>query len=213
MKHFLIVLLTLSLHYAYSQEITKRHHSFPLSQQSKIVIELEGDIILTGWDSSKVNVEIESVISGVHFALGGGKNSMKEYDIAIEDSSGTVFIRRNPLKSSFTMGVSTLRAERKHFLSLPKSAHIVVNSKNANIVVKENFNIVDIENKEGTSTLELNDEGIGFMKCSSAKGNVVVNKKLMNGKHEMSGGGRQIYLVTSQSGEIDISIAKTESRK
>jgi hypothetical protein len=202
---FIILILLFCLTAAAYERITK-DHSIPLQKDAAVDIELEGEIILNSWDFSRMDLKVETVITGKVWGIEGNRSGRRKYDVIIQKNGPGVVITGKPKPFTFTIGISTLEVKNRHFITVPADAKISIRSKKGNIVANGSFRMLDLESKKGKCKVKLAKEKIKFLDCSSTEGEIVVNGTKKDTNFKMSGSGSDSCIVATREGKINVSL-------
>lgn len=203
---FFIILIVLCCLTAAAYECISKDHSIPLQKEAAVDIELEGEIILNSWDFSRMDLKVETVITGKVWGIEGNRSGRRKYDVIIQKNGPGVVITGKPKPFTFTIGISTLEVTHRHFITVPKDAKISIRSRRGNIVANGSYRMLDLESKKGKCKIKLAKEQIRFLNCSSTEGEIAVNGIKKDTHFKMSGSGSDICTVTTKEGKIDVSI-------
>jgi hypothetical protein len=203
---FFIILILLCCLTAEAYECITKDHSIPLQKDSAVDIELEGEIILNSWDFPRMDVKVETVITGKVWGIEGNRSGRRKYDVIIQKNGPGVVITGKPIPFTFTIGISTLDVKYRHFITVPRDTKISISTSKGNIVANGSFMMLDLESKKGKCKIKLAKEQIKFLNCSSPEGEIVVNGTRKDNHFKMSGSGSDICNVTTKQGKIDISL-------
>jgi len=203
---FFIIVILLCCLTAAAYECFTKDHSIPVQKDAAVDIELEGEIILNSWDFSRMDLKVETVITGKVWGIEGNRSSRRKYDVIIQKNGPGVVITGLPKPFTFTIGISTLEVKHRHFITVPGDAKISIRSTEGNIVAQGSFRMLDLESKKGKCKVKLSKEQIKFLDCSSPQGEIVVNGTRKDPHFKMSGSGSDICTVTTKEGKIDISL-------
>ncbi|GEM_PF-2167641 len=188
-----------------SQQINTKTYSTAVDKATTVLIELEGDIIINSWDLPKIDVKVESVVTG---RVWGYSNIKKrgDYNVCIENSGGMVIVRPVPRKRIYTIGISTIRESNTHYIYLPSSAKVVVHSQRGRISVNGIFDSMDIENCSGSVELKIIKSRVRFVGCSAVSGKVLINGSNEGKRFKLIGTGNSVYTINSDTGDIVIDL-------
>ena len=201
---FIPFILILLFKQVTAQEIITQNHPISMKEDMNVKIELEGEIFIENRDLPRAEIQIETIITGKVRGYDGNEKTRKNYDVIIEESGDTITITEKPSKSSFMIGISTIKVGHKHDIYLPESARISICTNDAMIHVNGNFRSIDIDNKNGACTLKLNQERIRFLGCFANTGKIVVNGINKNKRFILEGDGTATYSITTDAGMIKI---------
>jgi len=203
---FFIILILLCCLTVAAYECINKDHSIPLQKDAAVDIELEGEIILDSWDFSRMEIKVETVITGKVWGIEGNRSGKRKYDVIIQKNGPGVVITGKPKPFTFAIGISTLDVKHRHFITVPKDAKLSIHSTKGNIVANGSFRMLDLESKKGKCKVKLAKNQIKFLNCSSTEGKIVVNGNEKDTHFKMSGNGSDICTVTTTQGKIDVSI-------
>ena len=203
---FFIIVIFLCCLTAAAYDCITKDHSIPLQKDAAVDIELEGEIILNSWDFSRMDLKVETVITGKVWGIEGNRSGRRKYDVIIQKNGPGVVITGKPNPFTFTIGISTLEVKHRHFITVPRDAKISIRSTKGNIVAKGSFRMLDLESKKGKCKVQLAKEQIKFLNCSSTEGKIIVNGTREDPNFKMSGSGSDICTVTTKEGKIDVSL-------
>lgn len=203
---FFIILILLCCLTATAYECITKDHSIPLQKDAAVDIELEGEIILNSWDFSRMDIKVETVITGKVWGIEGNRAGKRKYDVIIQKNGPGVVITGKPKPFTFTIGISTLGVKYRHFITVPKDAKISICTTKGNIVANGSFRVLDLESKKGKCKVKLAKEQINFLNSSSTEGEIVVNGTRKDNHFNMFGSGSDICTITTKQGKIDISL-------
>jgi len=203
---FFIILILLCCLAASAYECITKDHSIPLQKDATVDIELEGEIILNSWDFSRMDIKVETVITGRVLGIESNRSGRRKYDVIIQKNGPGVVITGKPKPFTLTIGISTLEVKHRHFITVPGDAKISIRSTQGNIIANGSFRMLDLESKKGKCKIKLAKDQIKFLNCSSPEGEIVVNGSRKDKHFEMSGIGSDSCIVTTRDGKIDISL-------
>ena len=203
---FFIILILLCCFTVAAYECITKDHSIPLQKDAAVDIELEDEIILNSWDFSRMDIKVETVITGKVWGIEGNRTGKRKYDVIIQKNGPGVVITGKPKPFTFAIGISTLDVKHRHFITVPKDAKISIRSTQGNIIANGSFRMLDLESKKGKCKIKLAKDQIKFLNCSSNEGKILVNGTRKDPNFKMSGSGSDICTVTTKEGKIDLSL-------
>jgi hypothetical protein len=74
---FFIILILLCCFTVAAYECITKDHSIPIQKDAAVDIELEGEVILNSWDFSRMDVKVETVITGKVWGIEGNRSGRK----------------------------------------------------------------------------------------------------------------------------------------
>ena len=189
-----------------AQEIINKKHSFTVAENKPVKIELDGEIVIASWENYNAEINVETKATGDVWGIHSDKDGYKKYDVIIDELSNEIRISPRKRSGSFMIGVSTLEVRNRHIIYLPKHARVFLKSDEADIVVKGEFEVVDIDFDDGFCRLDLNKNDFKLLECRTVDGRIYSNNENQGESLKVFASGNSIYSVFTDEGRIELDI-------
>ena len=206
MKTISLFLLVFFVHQINAQEVINKKHNFSVVENKPVKIELEGEIIISSWEKENAQINIETKASGGTWGIHSDKDGYKKYDVKIEEFDNEINIKPKKRSDSFMIGVSTLDVEHRHVINLPKKTRLFLKSDEAQIVVKGEFEVVEIDFKDGYCRLDLSKNDFKFLDCRTNDGRIYSNNENQGKNLKVFASGTSVYSIFTDEGRIELDI-------
>lgn len=195
---------------AFAQNHVNKAHSIPIDSAKKIVISLEDKVVLTSWDLKRIDIDVDIEIKGIHWAFGGGKDELRQYDIIWSEENDTLYIQPKKIKQTATVGVTWLSSKHSHHLHLPKGLDITFRSEKCDIEIQGRFSKLDIINMRGSTKLDVQKTYLKFLECecTDLDNFIKVNGKRIRRKHLYLGEGTDWVSALTMDGDIELTLTE-----